>query len=94
MSRKLLDNIFPRRVAFYDKERNLIGTMVPADKHIPPSERCECYCKDEYLEGYSLQGEPVYKIRHRCFGTKEKDPCTCGGDKRKCDYYREKGGAK
>lgn len=25
-----------------------------------------------------------------CFGTKERDPCSCGGDKRKCDFYPEK----
>ena len=25
-----------------------------------------------------------------CYGTKEMDPCSCGGDKNKCDYYGDK----
>jgi hypothetical protein len=29
-----------------------------------------------------------------CFGTKEVDRCTCGGDKAKCDFYPEKRKAK
>ena len=24
-----------------------------------------------------------------CWGTRERDPCSCGGDKRKCDFYEE-----
>lgn len=24
-----------------------------------------------------------------CFGTKERDPCGCGGDKSKCTYYED-----
>lgn len=32
---------------------------------------CDCYNK----EG------------HRCNGTKEQDPCNCGGDMRLCDFY-------
>ncbi|MBQ8961630.1 MAG: hypothetical protein IJ071_10545 [Ruminococcus sp.] len=35
--------------------------------------RCNCY----NIEG----GEP------RCWGTPERDPCNCGGDESKCDYY-------
>lgn len=34
---------------------------------------CECY----HIEN----GEIV------CWGTKEKDHCSCGGDKRLCDFY-------
>ena len=25
----------------------------------------------------------------RCFGTKERDICSCGGDRSKCDFYPE-----
>lgn len=25
-----------------------------------------------------------------CWGTKEQEPCTCGGDPKKCNYYPEK----
>lgn len=35
------------------------------------SKLCDCYDK----EG------------HRCNGTKEQDPCNCGGDMRLCDFY-------
>lgn len=24
-----------------------------------------------------------------CYGTKEKEPCSCGGDPAKCDFYEE-----
>lgn len=24
-----------------------------------------------------------------CYGTKEKEPCSCGGDETKCDFYEE-----
>ncbi len=37
--------------------------------------RCECF--------HDEQGKP------RCWGTKEKDLCDCGGDRRKCTHYPE-----
>ena len=38
--------------------------------------RCKCY----YTEG----GKGL------CYGTKERDPCDCGGDESLCDYYPAK----
>lgn len=38
--------------------------------------RCKCY----YVEG----GKGL------CYGTKERDPCDCGGDESLCDYYPAK----
>ena len=42
----------------------------------------------------ALQGEaPVNYIvedQSYCMGTKEREFCTCGGDKRKCDFYPTK----
>ncbi len=38
--------------------------------------RCKCY----YTEG----GEGL------CYGTKEREPCDCGGDESRCDYYPAK----
>ena len=29
-------------------------------------------------------------MRFRCYGTKEMEECTCGGDTRRCDFYPEK----
>lgn len=25
-----------------------------------------------------------------CYGTKEREPCSCGGDESKCDFYPDK----
>ena len=47
----------------------------------------------EYEKGFyaALHGEtPVdYIVENQsyCLGTKEREFCTCGGDKRKCDFY-------
>ena len=37
-------------------------------------------CCHAYHTGW---GRPV------CYGTKEREECTCGGDMRKCDFYEE-----
>lgn len=52
-------------------------------------EKCKCYCKDEYLAGYTEYGKAIYEVRERCFGTKEKDVCSCEGNEDRCDYYRK-----
>ena len=43
--------------------------------------KCDCYHESDRYKPYS-DGE--------CWGTKEKDPCNCGGDKSRCEYYPEK----
>lgn len=37
-------------------------------------EKCNCWDYDSIYHG-------------RCLGTKEQDPCSCNGDKSKCDFY-------
>lgn len=32
----------------------------------------------------------TYYGESRCLGTKEVEPCSCGGDESKCDFYPEK----
>ena len=62
--------------------------------------RCDCYqfeTKRRYLSNidkitYTLASErlaPEYIDEEVsvCYGTKEKDVCNCGGDKRKCSFY-------
>ena len=45
-------------------------------------EKCSCY--REYMSvGFDIGNA-------RCFGTRECDPCLCGGDESKCDFYPEK----
>ena len=48
--------------------------------HLEPERH---YFVDEY-------GAPIYENINvpRCWGTKEKDVCNCGGDKSKCNSYR------
>lgn len=38
---------------------------------------CHCYCNETNWLGY----------KGKCYGTKEIEPCNCGGDKTKCDFY-------
>lgn len=50
----------------------------------------------EYEKGYytALHGgarvDFIDKEESYCMGTKERECCTCGGDKRKCDFYPAK----
>ena len=63
--------------------------------------KCDCYRTKkvrhyltEYEKGFyaALHGEaPVdYIVEDYCIGTKEREICTCGGDKRKCNFYPSK----
>lgn len=65
--------------------------------------KCDCYRTrivkhylSEYEKGYyaALHGgarvDFIDEEESYCMGTKECERCTCGGDKRKCDFYREK----
>lgn len=39
-------------------------------------EKCDCYFQ--------------HGLKFLCYGTKEMEECSCGGDKSKCDFYPEK----
>ena len=71
--------------------------------YVSKYKECGCYRTKkmrryltEYEKGFyaTLQGEaPVNYIvedQSYCMGTKECECCTCGGDKRKCDFYPTK----
>lgn len=45
-------------------------------------EKCKCY--------HEVPSSPSLGIIGRCYGTKERDVCSCGGDESKCDFYPEK----
>lgn len=51
--------------------------------------KCDCYYEDKYLVDYTPLMKPIYKIIARCKGTRERDECSCGGDRTKCDFYPE-----
>ena len=53
--------------------------------------KCNCYEEFSYC---LTSNPPIYKTESRCLGTKERDLCSCGGDKTKCNFYshvREEG---
>lgn len=42
-------------------------------------------CEAWHIRGGRLPKEPTYE----CWGTRERDACSCGGDQMKCDFYPE-----
>jgi hypothetical protein len=51
--------------------------------------KCDCYHEEYEVIGWLGPYEQVRKLRKRCNGTKERDECSCGGDRTKCDFYPE-----
>ena len=51
--------------------------------------QCDCYIEDRQLADYTPLMKPIYKTVSLCFGTRERDRCSCGGDRTKCDFYPE-----
>lgn len=66
----------------------------------PEVRKCDCYgeridmrCFSDFERGLNAS-RGIYdkyekKVISCCYGTKELDPCSCGGDKNKCDFYEE-----
>lgn len=44
------------------------------------NKKCECWRKGHWF----------VKYMDTCLGTKEEEPCDCGGDVNKCNFYPEK----
>lgn len=42
-------------------------------------------CEAWHIRGGRLPKGPTYE----CWGTRERDACSCGGDQMKCDFYPE-----
>lgn len=54
-------------------------------------DKCNCYHTIETLHyNTSLCPHSYYKTIGVCWGTKEREECSCGGDETKCDFYPEK----
>lgn len=71
--------------------------------HVSQFTKCDCYITrivkhylSEYEKEYyaALHGgarvDFIDEEESYCMGTKECECCTCGGDKRKCDFYPAK----
>lgn len=52
------------------------------------SKKCECY-KERESPDYSFTSRSGVKIVAFCSGTKERDECSCKGNRAKCDFYPE-----
>lgn len=50
------------------------------------NKKCKCY--HERIETrYIKEIRTTQKVVGYCWGTKECEPCSCEGDKSKCDFY-------
>lgn len=89
--------------ADYDVDNITVGDDGYIILHISKYKKCDSYRTKkikrrltEYEKGFyaALHGRaPVdYIVENQsyCLGTKECEFCTCGGDKRKCDFYPTK----
>lgn len=53
-------------------------------------EKCNCYHEEKRICGWLSPQVPVTKPVGVCWGTKEREECSCGGDQSKCNFYPEK----
>lgn len=64
-------------------------------------DKCDCYRVSKerhyltdyekgYYEAIYHKPAPEYEIKHNgiCYGTKDREPCDCDGDKSKCNFKR------
>lgn len=64
-------------------------------------DKCDCYrvlrerhyltdYEKGYYEAIYHKPAPEYEIKHNgiCYGTKDREPCNCGGDRSKCNFKR------
>lgn len=51
-------------------------------------EKCSCYGLTRKLKGWLDAETPIYGEQYGvCNGTKERERCSCNGNKLKCDFY-------
>ena len=50
---------------------------------------CNCYREEYEVVGWHTSVNPKTKLVTRCWGTRERDECSCGGCRTKCDFYPE-----
>lgn len=52
-------------------------------------EKCKCWEETKRSVVGWYRGEPMHKTIQICNGTKEREECSCNGDKSKCNFYPE-----
>lgn len=86
-----MDNIkkHPRKfnvgVDVNDFEPKTLDELIESNKTV-----CHCYHEREAIIGWKSATQPLTTIVSECWGTRERDRCSCGGDESKCDFYPEK----
>ena len=51
--------------------------------------KCSCYHSAEKILYWAPDEAPITVKTGSCWGTKEREECSCGGDKTRCDFYPE-----
>jgi hypothetical protein len=51
--------------------------------------KCSCYQIEEIIYKNRYNNIQYVETKHICNGTKERDECSCGGDRLKCSFYPE-----
>ena len=49
--------------------------------------KCDCYNVEDVLLPDKHTGRLIRQRIEHCLGTKEREFCSCGGDRTKCDFY-------
>ena len=78
---ELLNNA-PKDITNKELSRYLLENGV--DIVIKPT-KCDCYCVEKKI--VVVFDKITIVDVGRCNGTRERDECSCGGDKNKCDFY-------
>lgn len=53
-------------------------------------EKCKSYYVQRYIKGWKDGDSPILDREVGvCYGTKEQEECSCGGDRTKCNFYPE-----
>lgn len=50
-------------------------------------EKCKCWNRVRYEKWDEWRQIMLPYTRDECWGTKEREACSCGGDESKCDFY-------
>lgn len=81
-------NSLDGRIVFFDVvEVDDIDTLVKEMTSKTKTEKCDCFCEEQRIKGWLDGNTPITEPITVCNGTRERDECTCGGDKSKCDFY-------
>ena len=99
----VLSTYMKNQYADYDIDDITVGEDGYIVLYISKYTKCDCYRTKkvrhyltEYEKGFyavlygRAHADYIEKDEPYCMGTKERECCTCGGDRRKCDFYPTK----